>query len=117
MKTKSKFQIIAALLLLAVTTSMSTDSCVRQLYAGPLGKWGTPLTLMNCFGEKLGCKFSAKETPIEGPIRFQVSLNNGAWQEYSEDDFVHGQDIKARASSSTTGGYVKILAQCSCPCN
>lgn len=109
--------IISVCILLLVTSSLSADSCIRQLYAGPLGKWGSPLTLMNCFGEKVGCKFSAKETPIEGPIRFEVSLNNGDWQEYSEGELVYGQDVKARASSSTTGGYVTILAECSCKCN
>ena len=122
MKTKRKaIMLICKFSVIACTTCNAFPNfftnCVKQLYAGPTGIWGKEITLQNCFGESVGCRFSTSETPIEAPIRYQVKLNNKKWQEYKEDKFVYGQDIKVRATSTLTGGYVKILAQCSCKCD
>jgi len=94
-----------------------TERCIKELFAAP-STWGPEKTIHECFGDDRSCKFETIETSGDTPIRYQISKNDGAWEEYREGDLIHGQKVKARAqSASVSGNIVKILVQSNCPCN
>lgn len=96
----------------------NTRSCLKNVYAPPLGKWGQEVLLSSCFGENVGCKFSVYEKTGDVPVRYQTKADQEDWKEYREGTFIKGQTIYVRATStSITGVGTAIKADCNCKCD
>ena len=96
----------------SLTNIENKKSELFDLYAGPLNNYGPSQKVFSEFGEDAGCKITIIENNTNGNIFLQIKSssneNSEEWLTYNEGDFLKGQVIYCRATSTSTGGNIKI---------
>lgn len=90
----------------------TVKSNLLDIYAGPFNEYGSAIKVYSVFGKNVGCKINIFENNTNGNIFFQVKYSSNEktteWQSYNEGDFIKAQVVYCRATSTSTGGNVKI---------